>query len=122
MGKRNNPEILSVFDEDDRIGKPFDKNSPGTNEGGNIGHWRGGKWRLGRLEKALHTLVDCGSELPPKARALPLVPLFCLDQFVLRFVEDDEALARSRRRSRRSRTSGQGRPFASPDRTLSTRR
>ncbi len=36
---------------------------------------------------------------------------------VLRFVEDDEASAHSRRRWRRSRTSVQRRPFASPDRT-----
>jgi hypothetical protein len=31
MGKRNDPEIFFVLDEDDRVGKPFNKNSPGTN-------------------------------------------------------------------------------------------
>ncbi len=76
MGKCNNPEIFPVFYEHDRIRKPFDQNSPGTNGWGKINDWRGGKWRL---EKALYTVVDCGSELPPKARALPLVPLLCLD-------------------------------------------
>ena len=119
MGKCNNPEIFSVFYEHDRIRKPFDQNSPGTKGWGKINDWRGGKWCL---EKTLHTLVDCGSELRTKATELPVVPLFRLDQFVLRFVEDDEASAHSRRRSSRSRTSDQGRPFASPDCTRSARR
>src|SRR6266545_3169911 len=88
MGKCDNPEILLVFDEDDRIGKSLNKNLPGTNGWGKIK--RGCKWRF---EETLHTLVDCDSKLPTKSGPLPLIPLFCLDQFVLSFVEDNEPLA-----------------------------
>src|SRR5512139_267466 len=118
MCKRNNPEISSLFDKNNRIGKAFHKNSPGADERGKVDDWRCGMWRV---NKTLHTFANCGPECTTKARELPLVPILCLDEFLFRFVENDEALTHSRRRSRRSRTSDQGRPFPSPFRTRSTR-
>jgi hypothetical protein len=119
MGERNDPNIFFEANEDYRIRKPFDQNLSGINCWVKIDDWGGSKWRL---NETFHRLLDCAAELIAKTRALTIVSLLCLDQLVLRLVKDDDTVAHSRRRSRRSRTSGQVRPFATPDRTLSTRR